>query len=356
MQESTTVPDPSRLARALGRLFDHGARLTKEEAAERLGCTPRHVQRLVEDLRVAGVPVCSRRRGRAHEYFLEPEHQRRRVVLETLDEEALYVLTVAAQASRSVLAGTALEATLDRAFGTLLAAIGDEEVFSFEPDAQAETWHFRPLVSAPVDPEVFLAVKAAVTVGYRIRIDYRNGEGKRTFGRLIDPLALAPLEGTWQLAAYCHARQALRDFNLSRVTNVRALPGQTFVRPDDFDRDTHFAGRFRALAGSERFDVLLRVDADRAVYFETKRYHPSQSLAHRADGSLDVRFSVPNLEDLRPFIASWGPHVQVLAPPELATRIAEDAAATARRYADHPHACSGQDVGSRGAQTGTVRR
>ncbi len=326
-------------ARRLRTLFDRDHRLTKKEIGERLGCCARHARRLVDALREAGIPVADEKdpaNRRAKRFYLPTEHQRRSLVLDELDEEALYALTVAAQAAEGALSGTALHAPLRRAFAMLLNAYSHEDIFLFDEDAQAEAWHFGALAAAPVEAGVWQAVTTAIDRGHGLRVDYLNGAGERSFKRLLDPLALAPLGGVWLLAAFCHQRQAVRDFNLARVSNAKAFPERRFDRPAGFDPHTHFAGRFGALAGQERYSVRLRVAPERAVYFESKRYHPSQTAERSADGALLVTFQVRTLDPVRAFVASWGPSVVALAPPELADRLAADAAETVRAYRDLP--------------------
>lgn len=330
----------SQSAEHLRSLFDRGHRLTKEEAGEILGRHPRTITRLVRVLREAGVPVQEERsplRPRAKRFFLDPQDQRRGITLGTLDESAILALTIAAQASEAALAGTPLRDPLRRAFAVLLPAIGAldaaGELTSFDPEAEHERWHFGALAPAAVDPDTFTLLRRAADASQSVRMDYMNGKGTRSFGRMVDPLAFAPVKGAWLLAAYCHTRDAVRDFNLARISNVRPLPSHFFAPPREFSAQAHFAGRFGALEGGEPVAAQLLVSPERAVYFESRLYHASQESVRQPDGSLLVTFRVPNLDDLRAFVASWGPHVLVTHPPELRDRLATDAAATVAAYA-----------------------
>ena len=329
----------------LRRLFDAGARLTKKQAGAALGVSPRQIERYVKRLRAAGVPVEQSPRlpeesadgePRAVRYYLEARHQRRAFELGGLDEGALHALVVAVGAARGALAGTGYEAPLDRAFGRLLAAVNRVEsaegLFSFDPDEEEDRWHFGAAAVAPVEPEVFDAVSHALG-RWRLRVDYQKGSGERSWSREVSPLGLAPVGGAWLLAAYCHERRAVRDFNVARLQNVRVQRAPAHV-PGGFETAAHFAGRFGgALAGRGRpQEVRLHVSPERAVYFETKRYHPSQQTEREPGGALCVRYRVRTLDAVRAFVASWGPHVEALAPPELVERLREDAQATAALY------------------------
>jgi len=332
-----TVSNLSRAAQRLQAAFDNGAAWTKQQAARELDCTKRHVLRLINELRAHDVPVEARREGRAKVFFIPEEHQRRRIQIDALDEEALRALTVSAEAARALLQNTPLEAGLDRAFRVLLEAFRHEDIFSFEPEMESDRWYFGEAAPPGGKLEVIRELDRCIAECRSVRIDYTNGRGERSENRKIDPLAFAPFSSGWQLAAYCHRRQAVRNFNPARIERLRPCNGETggdfFIPPQDFDVDEHFSGRFGALAGDGRLKtVRLRAEPAVAQYFKTKDYHSSQRLDKRPDGSLIVTFQVTELETMRAFVRSWGPNVTALDPPQLVDALAEDARAMARRY------------------------
>lgn len=335
--DAMSTPELSRAARRLRREFDHDARLTKRAAAEILGCTERHVTRLVAELRAAGVPVEEEHVGRAKAFFVPTEHQCRAIQVEGLDEEALRALTVAAEAARAILRDTPLAAPIDRAFHALLDAAGTVDVYSFEPEAEGDHWHFATAAPLAQNLETLRLLDRAIQESRSVRCDYVNGAGNRTENRKLDPLALAPFKSGWQLAAWCHTRRAVRNFNPARIERLRLCHGDPsgdfFSPPDDWDKDDHFGGRFGALEGNGRLHtVRLRVARAVAQHFRSKDYHTSQLTEPGPDGGLVVTFQVRELEAMRAFVRSWGPNVVALDPPELVARLTEDARAMAAAY------------------------
>ena len=327
-------------AEKLRRLLDRDERLTKAEAASRLGVTPRQVTRLVGTLRQSGVPVRDQpdpADGRRKRFFLDAEHQRRGLHLDALDEAQILALVVAAEAAHTALRGTPLHDALGTAFEALLNAAGQaadgDGVFSFDPEAETDHWHFGGHAQLP-EPDVFSALRRAASQGRRVRIDYTDAKGARSPGRMVSPLGFGRVRGGWVLVAHCHQREALREFALPAVSHVAVLAAAV-ERPPDFSLRRYFARRFGALEGGEMVEVRLLVAPERAVYFQRRHYHPSQTLTPREDGGLTVTYRVPGgqaLDEVRAFVASWGPHVVVKYPPELAERLAEDARQTVAAY------------------------
>jgi proteasome accessory factor B len=85
---------------------------------------------------------------------------------------------------------------------------------------------------------------------------------------------------------------------------------------------------------------LLFHDAPTAQRARENRWHPSQQAIERPDGRLELRFVVGGLLEITPWVLSWGEAVEVLAPPELRSRVAATARAQLNRY-------TGPTVGAR---------
>lgn len=188
---------------------------------------------------------------------------------------------------------------------------------------------------------MFETLAEAIDERRSVRINYRTASTGRFWeGRKIDPLVMAAPGSSWLCAAYCHEREALRDFALAgikAITPCNPEEEQAIFDPlKGFDPELYFRDRFRALAGDEVRVVRLLVESDRAPYFRRKRYHPTQVIEEapeeRSDGRMIVSYEVAGLKDVTAWVRSWGPGVKVLDPPELAGRIAADAKATRARY------------------------
>jgi predicted DNA-binding transcriptional regulator YafY len=333
-----STPELSPAARRLRARFDQGAALTKRQAAKEIGCVERHVTRVVGELRAAGVAVEEERVGRAKRFFVPEAHQRRRLEVEALDEEALRALVVAAEAARALLRDTPLAGAIDRGFRALLDAAGEVYTYTFEAEAEVDHWHFAAAAPLAQNLETLRLLDLAIHDFRSVRCDYVNGAGSRTENRKLDPLALAPFKSGWQLAAWCHTRRAVRNFNPARIERLRLCHGDPsgdfFSPPDGWDKDAHFGGRFGALEGNGRLHtVRLRVAQSVAQHFRSKAYHTSQTTEPGPDGGLVVTFQVRELESMRAFVRSWGPNVVALEPPELVAGLTDDARRTAASYA-----------------------
>jgi predicted DNA-binding transcriptional regulator YafY len=335
---------PPRSTRAeLRALLQEGRALTQAEIGERLDVSKRHARRLLTRLREAEVPIREQQRGREKEYCLPPEAWRAEAVeLELTEREALALL-LAVEASQSGLGPAPLREALDATVQQLTEALLGS-VDTFEPSALLDHLHFGEAASVNVDPDLFMQLVDALSNRRAVAIDYHAASSDTYHeGRRIHPWALAVRGDAWLCVARDPSKDAMRDFNLSRIHDVRPADptsnGGDYRIDDDFDLELYFIDRFEALDDEHVYRVRLQVKPDRVPYFRSKEYHRTQQIHEdEAPGeAVVVSYEVAGLEEIAAFVRSWGPGVVVLSPTELAERIAAEARQVAACYEETVH-------------------
>ncbi len=306
----------------LRRLLSQGREMTLDTMSRRLGVSRRQVRRVIKELKEGGWKIRERWEEGTKRFSMDPQDHTLESRPIELRERELQALTVAASAAQATLHPTPFDNDLQDAVAKLLEGAGP--VYSFEPEFQEKVWHFDAGAASNIDPEIFWTVVRAANGQEVLAIDYyAASSGEYSSARKVNPLVIAEQDGSWLMAAYCHQKQRVLDFSLSAIEAADPT-GEGFDRPSDFDRLSHFEGRFSALKGEEKREVVLQVDTDKAEYFRRKTYHLSQIEEKMENGDLKVSYVVSNLDDLAAFIRSWGPHVKVLQPKSLAERIETD--------------------------------
>jgi predicted DNA-binding transcriptional regulator YafY len=301
----------SRLVSLLLLLQTRG-RLTAVELAECLQVSERTVQRDVQALAAAGVPIASMR-GPAGGYRLDRGYRTQLTGLAAAEAEALFV-------------GPAAELGL----GSELAAARLKLLASLPADLQerasraAQLFHvdtrgwFREEDRVPSLP----AIAGALWSGRRLDIRYR--EGSAVVARRLDPLGLVLKAGVWYLLA--RRRGVERVYRVSRIVSARER-AEPCRRPSDFDLADAWASRSEAFERSRpRVEVTVRVPRGQLRYLRGVRI--------LEDGELST--VVAQFDSFaRAFheLLAYGPYAEVLAPPGLRERIARAAGETAALYA-----------------------
>jgi predicted DNA-binding transcriptional regulator YafY len=329
-----SVDAPSTRDQLLALLRD-GHALTPAEVSARFDISRRHVRRLVEQLRDAGVPVEGEPQGREKVFYLPQSELDVEDAPVPLTERQALALVVAAEAGRAALKPTPLAAPLAQGFGQLLRRL-DRASGTYDLSRLRDQWHFGTEPAASTfGATVFDTLVDALNEGRPVRMAYEPAhESDAPRRRTVSPLVMAAPGGSWRCVAYCHYREAPRDFTLSRIEEITLLTDEVATPPKDFDPDLYFHERFGALGGETRV-VRLHVAPDEARFFREKEYHSSQVIEEdRDDGSVVVSFEVAGLDDMASWVRSWGASVTVLHPPDLAEQIAADARRVLARYDD----------------------
>ncbi|HEY3799181.1 MAG TPA: WYL domain-containing protein [Caulobacteraceae bacterium] len=106
-----------------------------------------------------------------------------------------------------------------------------------------------------------------------------------------------------------------RNFRLDRLRNLE-VTDHAAAAPEDFSLQAYAAASFGIYQGDVE-DVALRIlpaGADDALRW---RFHPTQTVEPRADGSVVVRFRASGMRELAWHLVTWVDKVEILAPASL---------------------------------------
>jgi predicted DNA-binding transcriptional regulator YafY len=133
------------------------------------------------------------------------------------------------------------------------------------------------------------------------------------------------------LMGFDESREAVRTFKLQRILELSLTP-DTFEAPDPALVQEGLERAWGVIADQEEVQVELRFDAAIAGLVRETTWHPTEQVERLPDGSVLWRARVPGTLEIRRWILQWGAQVEVLAPPELRTEVAEIHRAAAMRY------------------------
>lgn len=161
----------------------------------------------------------------------------------------------------------------------------------------------------------------------RIRLTYHSLNTDETRSRLFEPYAVYfdPDGATLKTIGVDVEKNRLSTFSVDRIRAIDDT-NQTFVRPTDFDLHSHLTTYcFNGIHG-EPLTVVLRATGATARVFAERSFHPSQHIIEYrkpadAPESTTITMTVAQGRGLERFILSYAPDVEVLAPPELRSRI-----------------------------------
>jgi predicted DNA-binding transcriptional regulator YafY len=301
-----------------------GRSVTSKTVAEHYDISKRHAQRVMEFLQDRlKAPVLFDHRRKTY-YYLDTTFELPALIM---TEGEAVAMIVAHEALLRRLA-TPLSQSLLRALDGLKELL-PKSVSVEAGDLLAQT-SFVAMPARPVESRVLDAVTVALQKRQRVRIEYYSANGDEVTEREVDIFHLTHRWTDWYMVGYCHLRQALRTFALSRIKRIDQR-SPTYDIPESFSADEYFRGAM-GIETAEPQRVRLWFDAFEARWIRERTWHPTQRIIEQTDGAIIVELLVGLSTELGQWILSYGPHVRVLEPLKLATEIQKAHAAAAQSF------------------------
>lgn len=294
----------SRMFEMLYMLMER-ERMTAPELARRLEVSVRTVYRDAQALSEAGIPVYAER-GKGGGISILPSFKLSKSMLS--EEERRSILASLQAATQAGAEDGAVLRKLRAFFGS-----GDCDWVRID----FSDW------SGTQEHDVAL-LKEAILSRRRLAFVYFGESGEKT-EREVCPLQLWFKGQAWYLRAYCLTRHAMRTFKLSRLKQLRIIPGeypphctQTLDEPES--------------DWPEPESLHLRMLADACMAYRVYDDFADSSITRREDGSFLIDTHFPPGAWITSIVLSYGAHAQVLEPPELREAICRAAKNLLTRY------------------------
>jgi predicted DNA-binding transcriptional regulator YafY len=191
----------------------------------------------------------------------------------------------------------------------------------------------------PPDPEGTRRLRALTQAWAERRVveltydtsTYDPGRAART--ARVRPYLIEPSTETHALylIGWDETRGAIRTFKLERILRLTVTP-EHFEAPPDGVIEEALEKAWGIIADQGAVDVELRFAPSVASRVNETTWHPTQAVRREADGSLTWTATVSGTVEIRSWILSWGPDVEVVAPAALRDEVAGLLAEAAGRY------------------------
>ena len=171
----------------------------------------------------------------------------------------------------------------------------------------------------PFEDEALIAeVRQALMAMKALRFRYAGG---RTPGaaRTVTPYGLMFGRANYLVAAELGATEPgppeARNWRLDRIEDLEILDTAA-AAPEAFSLQD-YANRSFGVFQSALEDVVLRVSPEGATEALGWRFHPTQTIEPRPDGSVIVRFRASGMLELAWHLFTWGEKIEIIEPASL---------------------------------------
>ena len=237
--------------------------------------------------------------------------------------EAELVSVFVAQKALEAYKGTALEQPLRTAFQKLQAATESTDISVSWEDLDSAI-SFQQFGAYLPDATIFSESAKAIQNKEVVEFEYKKLDAKAFEKRTVEPWHLACVSGQWYLLGHDRNRNARRIFVLARMQKI-SRTAHKFLdsRPGEGEIQRLFRNSFQ-IWQSENADleqIVLRFSGRAAQLVRERNWHWSQQIQELADGSLELSLTLNSLEEIIPWILSWGKDCEVVSPAKLRNKV-----------------------------------
>ena len=175
--------------------------------------------------------------------------------------------------------------------------------------------------SVPMNTEYWLQLFSCIRARKKVEITYKGPGYDKSIICHLRPYRLIHHRDAWYVLGYDEYREALRNYSISRITEVRELAA-SFSIPDDFVLADHIDIQFGIYTGGDWVSVELSTGKRIADVILEHIPVRDQKVESQPNGEVRISFKTNQKEELKHFILQWGNHIRVVEPKWLQTDLA----------------------------------
>jgi len=154
-------------------------------------------------------------------------------------------------------------------------------------------------------------ISSAISDNKTIKFEYNPKYSDNNTKRLVDPYLLVFYKDHWNMIGFSHKREAIRNFVLDRISNLKILD-QKFDPKSDFNVE-------RLIFRSERRSYSIIVDVEEEAIRRFKANLPTNiiNISENIPKLIRVEFKFDNLDYINEWLLQFGSKVKIISPEEL---------------------------------------
>lgn len=200
-----------------------------------------------------------------------------------------------------------------------------------ETDTIDNALSFELIEYSPAPEKIFRTVLEGCLKRRSLALLYHSPAYQEKTWRIVDPYHLLNYMGTWHLIAYCHRRKDIRNFVLSRISELN-ISDKTFAIRKNFNIKKHLQSTFGLYKGKPLVQVTIRFFPEKSKWIKGQIWHKDQMERILKYGSLELSFPVARLDEIKREILKHGADVEVIKPKGLRELIKAEAKKIAKIY------------------------
>jgi len=311
MSEKRIAYNSQRRLAIIDQYISDGNYPTASFLAKKLECSVRTIQRDINEMINFYHAPIEARQGNGGYYYSDPTFFLKSVML---SEGELFSLTLFDQLLNQY-KNTPLEENLRKIFEKITEGLPNS--VTVDSSFLKSNVTFIPDLLPEIDAKVFETIFSALQNHKSLRFDYRPLQKNTFMERKLDPYHAVCQKGNWYILGFCHDKNEVRVFNISRIKNTEET-SERFKVPKTFKAEDYFDKELGIwLSAKQKYNVELLIDKAIGTFALERKLHSDQKITENSDGSVLIQFETTQLPEIKRWVLGQGKTVKVLNPPEL---------------------------------------
>lgn len=167
-------------------------------------------------------------------------------------------------------------------------------------------------------PNRFMSnIQVALVKQQVLELEYYSHHSEETTKRIIEPIGLSFLSGSWHLFAWCRLRKDVRDFRADRIKNLRVLD-ETYNK-QKLPKLEEVAKLFNNPKDMQR--VVIRVNNSFVKEASQMKYYLGLVEETKHTHYTEMVFYYTPLKQFARWMLMWGEFIEIVEPKELKVEI-----------------------------------
>ena len=281
------------------------------ELADRFEVTVRTIQRDIETIALAGIPIMSVQ-GPGGGYSIMDTYKMDRRLMSADD---MYFIIKALKGISDSIEDRGIDSTLEKMTG-LVPPSATERFLQRDEKLHID---FSMLGGNEEHRRVLRKINEAVQTNRLLSFRYTNNNLESSI-RTVEPMTIVFMARAWYLYGYCRLREDYRIFRASKIRDPEIFE-KSFARRNKSFKEFQLSNNF--MSGENQIDIKLRFSAIMKPMLED--YYREEDFSYRDDRHIILNLRMPENGWLYGYILSFGEFVEVLAPEHLRTIIRSSA-------------------------------
>lgn len=269
--------------------------------AEKFEVSTRTIQRDIETLNLAGIPITSVQGTNGGYGIIDGFKLEKQI---TNKEDYQFIIT-ALMGMNSAYNNKKLEATLEK----LLSA--SKQGKTINPKVKLD---FSVSREGNSIDEYLKIIENAIDIEHIIEFEYTNSYGDKTL-RLMEPIGVIYKWYAWYMLGYCCDKKDYRLFKVARMRNLKKLEEPFSIKHENFDK---------LLAQQEKQDnrkyMDVKILCKKVIRVSIEEYFPGAIITEKKDGDFILHFTATDNEiGWKGLLLTYGNKIKIIEPEELKT-------------------------------------